>query len=94
MTAALPLLGVNLEQQTVVVEHLFEMRNLPLAIGGVPVKTAGQLIEDASPRHLVEGETQHARGRRLLVSNFQEKQKIGWRWKLGRTPKPAPSAIE
>ena len=58
--------GIEREQRTVVVEHLFEMRNRPLGVDAVAAEAAAQLIVDAAVGHPQERDAHHReRGRRL-----------------------------
>ena len=43
---------VECKQRAVVVEHLLEVRDHPVAVGGVATETSAQVIVDAAPRHL------------------------------------------
>ena len=57
-------MGVQVEpgQQGVVVEHLLEVGDEPIGIGGVAGETASYLIVDAAPGHLLQGEVDHLQG--------------------------------
>ena len=44
-------LRVKCEQRTVVVQHFFEMRNLPVAVDGVSAKTATNMVVNAAFGH-------------------------------------------
>ena len=41
-------------QQRVVIEHLLEMRNPPLGVGGVAVEASANVIVDAAGGHMFE----------------------------------------
>src|SRR5262249_9228906 len=47
-------LGVHLDKLTIVVQHLFEVRHGPGALGAVTMETAAELVVDAARRHLVK----------------------------------------
>src|SRR6266481_6124424 len=46
--------GVHFPKLGIVIEHLFEMRHGPRALGAVTMETAAELIVNASPSHAVQ----------------------------------------
>ena len=57
-SAAAP--GIERQQLRVVVQHLFEMRNLPAFIDAVAEKTAAEMIAESSLGHARKREARHA----------------------------------
>ena len=57
-------MGVEIEsrQQGVVIEHFLEMRDQPVGVGGVARESAGDLVVDAAPGHLLQCQIHHLQG--------------------------------
>ena len=55
-------IGVERQQQAVVVQHFFEVRNHPVLIHRVAAKTTTKLIVDPARRHGVQREARHVQG--------------------------------
>ena len=53
-SADLKRLDVNLGQQGVVVEHLFEVRHQPFRVHAVTRESAADVISNATRRHVIE----------------------------------------
>lgn len=84
-------MGVDAAQQGVVVEHLLEVRDDPLAVHGVAGEAAAELVVDPAARHrrtAVGGHLQGALGTRTRVVAQQELDDHG-RGELGRAAEAA-----
>ena len=80
----------------VVVQHLLEVRDQPLAIGGVAGEASADLVVDAARRHGVEGGRGHeARAAlRVVLSLTEQHQERLMGRKLGRRSEAAEARIE
>lgn len=86
-----PQMRVDAAQQGVVVEHLLEVRDDPLAVHGVAGEAAAELVVDPAARHgraAVGGHLQGALGARTRVVAQQELDDHGRR-ELGRAAEAA-----
>ncbi len=79
--------GIEPQKRPVVVEHLFEVGNLPPIVDAVAGKPPANLVEESSPGHLAKGQKGH-----LPVGRFggveQEGQSLG----MGKLRSPAESS--
>jgi hypothetical protein len=90
-----PQLGVDPQQQGVVIEHLLEMRHGPGVVHRIPGKAAGKLVVDAATGHLLAGVPDDLE--RLGVAGPlvvpQQKEQIHVRRELRRAPESAVPRI-
>ena len=82
-------LTVGKHQQRIVIEHLFKVRDKPLAVGGIARKTAADLIEDTAARHGGQRGFHH-----IPFSVCHKKQQIMRRRKFRCRTKTAPFCIK
>ena len=90
--------GVEVQpgQQSVVVEHLFEVRHQPVGVHRIAVEPAAKLVIDAAPGHLFQREMQHFHSARVMplgVIAQQHFQRHRLR-ELGRAARPAVLVVE
>ena len=64
----LPGLRKRDRQLRLIVEHLLEMRDVPIFIHGVTVKAPAQVVAHASRGHLAQGEKRHGFGAVCVVT--------------------------
>ncbi len=88
------LAGEELQEEAVVVEHLLEVGHLPLAVGGVAVEAAAELVVDAAASHLVESGGEHLAGLGVLGGHLHTEIEVGRGRELGRAAEAAPLAVE
>ena len=89
-----PCPGAELQQRSVVVEHLLEMGDHPRVVHGVAVETAAKLIEYATPYHPGQGKQGGLPCLGLIcVAGEQQAQVLGM-WKLGCTAEAAMTTVE
>ena len=93
-------LEVRRNEQRVVVEHLLEVGNEPLAVGGVPVEPAAELIPEPAgghPRQREPGGPQRLRVPpgpvRLAEMPAEKEAQLPARRELGRRAEPAVSPV-
>ena len=89
----LPGVQVQAGQQGVVVQHLFKVRHQPVAIGGIAVKAAANLVVDAAVRHLVQGQFHHFQGAGVEAVAVVAQQELR-RHRLGELGGAAETAVE
>ena len=65
MFSAPPSFSKHAQKLTVVVEHFFEVRDMPALVHAVPGKASSDMVVDASARHRAQG--QQGVGARRLV---------------------------
>ena len=84
------------EQQGVVIQHLFEVRDQPFFIGGVTRKTAAELVLKAASGHGPQRGFRHGESVRLLFEPGipHQKKQIVRRGKFRRLSKAAPHGVE
>ena len=67
---------VDRRQEGIVVEHLLKVRHHPGGVDAVAVETPAQLVIDAAPGHLLQGEAQLLQDRGLPGEMIVVQQKI------------------
>ena len=91
----LPILGfvrrsggvdINVRQLSIVVQHLFEVRHQPLAVGAVSMKASGQVVSNSASSHRIERVVEHTPGSCVVVllSFVLQQCEFCWHRKLGR----------
>ena len=92
--AAPPRLGVDAQQLALVVEHLLEVGDAPVAVDAVAVEAAAELVVEPAPRHLAAAEREERRAsaaprrpaaRRSAASSSSRFVGVG---NFGAPPKP------
>jgi len=78
------------QQFGVVVEHLLEVRHHPALVDAVTVETAGQLVVDAAPRHLIQSCREGLASRLVvaLMATSNSKSRTDGCGNLGCEPNP------
>ena len=87
-----PATGVGAEQQRIVVEHLLEVRHLPVGVDAVAVEAAADLVVEATASHRLEGE-QHPIVAQRIGAHEQGVQHRRLR-ELGCTTEAAVAGVE
>jgi hypothetical protein len=92
-------LGVEAEQLGVVVEHLLEVGDEPLAVDAVAGEAAAEVVVDAAAPHLGEGEEQGLTGLRGDVdrggaAGLQEDLEAGGVREFGLTAEATPLEVD
>ena len=89
-------LGVDLGQEGLVVEHLFEMGDEPIGVGRIAMEAEAEVVEDAAAAHGLEGLSGHAQG--LAVAGplpvSQQKADVVGEGELGRAAETTPGSVE
>ena len=94
--AVLKGLGIGKDQQSIVVQHFFKVRNQPLSICGIAGKPAAHMVKKAAAIHGFQRDFCHFHCRTIFgaVGISHEKYKVVGRGKLGRSSKATPSGIK
>lgn len=77
--------------ERLVVEHLFKVRDKPLCIGGVPMKSESDMVVYAAPAHGLQSLLHHLQGELLAASLpvAQQEEQIMGCGKLGGSAEAA-----
>ena len=81
------------QQRPVVVQHLLEVRDHPLAVHRVAAEAAPQVVVDPAERHLGKGVHAHVQVPRVAVA-AEAPFDVGGMGELGRPPEPAVAGVE
>ncbi len=89
-------LQVSLGEQRVVVQHLLEVRDQPLAIGGITAEAAADVVVHAAPGHRVQCLRDHLEGLWITEAAVQAQQQLQAHRgrELRRRPETAVPGIE
>src|SRR5882724_1066676 len=95
VAAHLVIMKIETRQQSIVVQHLLEVRHEPARVGGITMKTATQLIVDAPLSHLLTCMADYFQSLLIAgaVKSMEQKLKSHGRGKLWRTPETTISCI-
>ena len=86
-------LGAEGEERPVVVQHLLEVGDHPLAVHRVPAEPAAQVVVDPAERHLGQGVHAHVEVPRVTVA-AEAPFDVRGMGELGRASEPAVAGIE
>ena len=91
-----PPVQVGAEQQSVVVQHLLEVRDDPVRVDGVAGEAARELVVDPAPGHRLEGCRRHRQRGRVTCPGVVAQQPLEdhRRRELGRASETASRPVE